>query len=142
MTVQYEDRCCKRMANGPIGTPNPATTCTHSFYLVRVDDVTGETSFVPHLTGPVALSRLDVRRHEWQRGSFKVAGLPEWSLGRLLAQLNLGEMEFLRDEFLAVGEDHPEYPKKAHLSAFDIADKIQDVMELHQHGRIVTERTA
>jgi hypothetical protein len=141
MTTQYEDRCCGRFSDGPIGVRNPATTCTHNFYLVRVDQITGETSFVPHLSGPVSLSRLDVKRHEWQRGSFTVQGLPEWSLGRLLARLDIGELEWLRDEFLAVGEDHPQYPKKAHLDAFNVADQIQDVLELLQHGRIVTERT-
>lgn len=141
MTTQYEERCCGRFSDGPIGVRNPATTCTHQFYLVRVDDQTGETSFVPHLSGPVSLSRLDVKRHEWQRGSFKVQGLPEWSLARLLARLDIGELEFLRDVFLKLGEAHPEYPKKAYCIEFDIADKIENVLELLQHGRIVTERT-
>lgn len=141
MTAQYEDRCCKRMAAGPFGKPNPANTCTHEFYLVRVDQVTGETSFVPHLSGPVALSRLDVKRHEWERGSFTVQGLPEWSLGRLLARLNIGELEWLRDEFFRLGEAHSDYPKKAYCTEFDVGYKIQDVLNLLQHGRIVTERT-
>jgi hypothetical protein len=138
--IRYEDRCCGRFPAPPFGTSRPETTCTHDFFLVRVDSETGEVSYVKGLTGPVALSRLDVHMSEWHNGSFRTTPLPDWSLGRLLSRLHVEEMEFLRDEFLRVAESVERYPNAIDDNAMDLSDSIQDVIELHRHGRIVTGR--
>lgn len=66
----YGDRCCGKLA--PSGMTSPAregdNTCSHEFFLVRIDRKTGETAYVPNLTGTVATARLDVKRHEWRKG--------------------------------------------------------------------------
>lgn len=57
---------------------------------------------------------------------------------RVLSHLDDDEVEFLRDEFVLVGERHPNYPREADLEAFDYADLAHDELELRKYGRIVS----
>jgi hypothetical protein len=71
MSVDYKDRCCGRFAPSPMHAAenSPENTCSHEFFLVRIDRKTGEISHIPNIDGPVATARLTVEKHEWREGA-------------------------------------------------------------------------